>query len=122
MGYRVLAEAAMVVHFLFLVYLLGGGYVAWRWPRLVWPHLAAGAWGFAAITFGVACPLTSLEDWSRRSAGGEGLATGFVDTYIEGVIYPESWSTAVRVLVLVVVAVSWLGLVMRLHTRRLRGP
>ncbi len=32
MGYRLLADAAMVAHFLFLAYLVMGGFMAWRWP------------------------------------------------------------------------------------------
>lgn len=116
MQYRVLAEAAMVAHFLFLAYLLGGGYLAWRWPRLIWPHLAVGAWGFVAVTVGVSCPLTMLEDWGRRGAGGPGLASGFIDTYIEGVVYPEAWATAMQALALAAVVVSWLGLGLRRRT------
>lgn len=110
MAYRMLAEATMVAHFLFLAFLVGGGFAAWRWPRLIWPHLAAAGWGFAAVIVGLGCPLTWLESWGRRMAGGQSLHEGFVDTYIEGVIYPEVYGTLVQGLVLGIVVVSWLAL------------
>lgn len=59
----------MVVHFLILVFMAVGGFLAWRWPRLIWAHLAVAAWGLVSVVIGVECPLTALEDWGRRNAG-----------------------------------------------------
>ena len=58
MVFRVLAEATMTVHFAFLVYVVAGGFLAWRWPWAIWPHLALAGWGFSTIVFGLDCPLT----------------------------------------------------------------
>ncbi len=39
MIFRVLAEATMVVHFLFIAFVVLGGFLAWRWPKAIWLHL-----------------------------------------------------------------------------------
>jgi hypothetical protein len=114
-GYQVLAQATVAAHFLFLAYLLVGGYLAWsaRWRWTVLAHAAVVGWGISIVTVGQDCPLTWLENWARERAGQRGLARGFVDTYLTGVIYPAHYLTEVRVLVGLVVLVSWVGLAVR---------
>ncbi|GAA1655036.1 DUF2784 domain-containing protein [Nonomuraea maheshkhaliensis] len=112
--YRLLADAAMVAHFAFLLYLALGGFVAWRWRRTLWAHLAVVAWGVLSVVTGVECPLTHVEDWARRSAGQQGLtAGGFIDHYIEGVVYPEEYTNLARLGVTVLILFSYAGYVLR---------
>jgi hypothetical protein len=107
MGYRALVTAILIVHFGFLAYLVLGGLPAIRWPKAFWPHLAAVLWGLAAITLPVVCPLTWAEDWARQRAGEPPLTAGFIDRYIENVLFPERYSWLVRILVALVVLGSW---------------
>jgi hypothetical protein len=118
MGYRILAETAMAVHFLFIAFVVLGGFLAWRWPRVIWLHLAAAAWGLCIVLFDLNCPLTHVEDRAREQAGQSGLSRGFIDTYLTGVIYPERFLEEVRLLVAVVVAVAYAGVVIRWQRRR----
>jgi hypothetical protein len=121
-GYAVLGQATMVVHFAFLAYLTLGGYLAWR-TRLrwtIWAHLAVVAWGVSIITIGQECPLTYVENWARRRAGGDDLSGGFINTYLTGVVYPPAYLAEVRMAVGVAIAVSWVGFV-RLEFRRRRA-
>ena len=111
--YALLASATMVVHFAFLAFLVAGGFLAWRCPKALWPHLAVAAWGLVSVTVGVTCPLTVLEDWARRRAGAPGLTAGFIDTYVTGVVYPRRYLLLVQTLVALSVAVSWAGLYVR---------
>ncbi|MFI7124311.1 DUF2784 domain-containing protein [Nonomuraea sp. NPDC050153] len=114
MMYRIIADLAMVTHFAFLAYMAVGGFLAWRWRRTIWAHLAVVAWGLFSIVTGVECPLTVVEDWGRRSAGLAGLpAGGFIDHYIEGVIYPEEYTNLARLGVAVLVLFSYVGYVLR---------
>ncbi|MFD4182079.1 DUF2784 domain-containing protein [Rhodococcus sp. NPDC058514] len=113
MVFRVLAEATMTVHFAFLVYVIAGGFLAWRWPRMIWPHLILAGWGFSTIAFGLDCPLTHIENWARREAGEQGLSTGFIDTYLTGVVYPERYTSQLQALAGLVVLASWTGYVVR---------
>ena len=38
-GYRLLADLTMLVHFTFLAFVVFGGFLAWNWPRVIWSHL-----------------------------------------------------------------------------------
>lgn len=108
--YRVLVDATVVVHLLFIGYVVGGGFVAWHWRRTIWLHVAAVAWGFGTVLIGVDCPLTHLENWARVQGGQTQLpASGFIAHYLTGVVYPEHAIDLVRAAVAIVVVVSWIG-------------
>lgn len=114
MMYRLIADAVMVVHFAFLAYLAVGGFIAWRWRRTIYAHLAVVCWGLISIVTGVECPLTVAENWARHHAGLAGLPPGgFIDHYIEGVVYPEQYTNLVRLGVAVLVLFSYVGYVLR---------
>jgi hypothetical protein len=113
MAYRLLAEATMLVHFGFLVYVIVGGYLAWRWPRAIWPHLLLAGYGGVTIALHLNCPLTYVQDWARRQGGEPGLSHGFVDQYLTGVLYPRSYAVLVEILMILAVAVAWGGVVVR---------
>ncbi len=116
--YRLLADATAGVHFLFVAYLVVGGFLACRWRWTIWTHVPAVVWGFSTVLFGFVCPLTELENWSRRRAGEAGLPpSGFIDHYLTGVLYPRSALELVRVLVVIVVVASWV-LYLRLYRHR----
>ncbi|MGW4463420.1 DUF2784 domain-containing protein [Micromonospora sp. NPDC004704] len=122
MGYRLLTTVILVVHFGFLAYLLLGGFVAWHWRWTIWPHLAAAVWGVTVVAGKLVCPLTYAEHWSRRRAGESGAATtqGFIDRYVEGVIFPERLTALAQVLLAVTVFASWTGFFLR--GRRVQRP
>ncbi|MCF2532909.1 DUF2784 domain-containing protein [Yinghuangia soli] len=123
MGYRILADAAMTAHFAFLAYVVLGGFAAWRWPRMLWPHLAAALWGLIVITGSIECPLTAAENWARERAGENRMATtGFIDHYIEGVLYPERFTTLLQLLAAACVLASWTVPLHRRRTRKALGP
>src|SRR4051794_1947882 len=108
MGYRWLAQAIVVTHFTFLGYVVLGGLLAWRRPRSAVPHLLAAGWGLLVVTYPIDCPLTTAENWARARAGGPVDPRGFIDRYVENVLFPERYSGPVRVLVAVVVGGSYL--------------
>jgi hypothetical protein len=110
MFFQVLTTVILIAHFAYLAYVVVGGFLAWRWPWTVWPHLAAAGWGLFIVTnpFGWHCPLTYAEHWSRQRAGQEGFDAGFVDRYLEGVLYPAQYTRLLQVLVAVLVATSWI--------------
>ncbi|WP_232851680.1 DUF2784 domain-containing protein [Nocardia acididurans] len=122
MLYRVLADVTAGLHFAFVAYVVVGGFLAWRWPRTIWLHLAAVGWGFSTVLIGIDCPLTYVEDWARERAGQAGLPpSGFIDHYITGVIYPRELLDEVRVGVAVCVVASWIGLAWVVRRRASRS-
>jgi len=110
--YDLLVVAALVAHLAFLGYLALGGFLAWRHPHTLAPHVAVVAWGLGSVVIGYPCPLTAAEQWARERAGRPALpAGGFIQHYLSGVVYPERYLAVVQVLVGLLVVASWVGFV-----------
>jgi hypothetical protein len=118
MGYGWLALGVAGIHLAYLIYLLAGGYLAWRWPASVLAHLGAVGWAVLGVAFALPCPLTAAQNALRARAGQPALAGGFLDTYLRGVLYPADHQAAVQVAVAALVGVSWIGLALRLRRQR----
>lgn len=118
MGYRWLLTLILAVHFAYLGYLVLGGFLAWRWPKAIWPHLASAVWGVLIVANWVNCPLTWAENQVRQLDGQPPLTRGFIDRYIDNVIYPERYVNLVRLGVALVIAVSWAGAFLLWRRRR----
>jgi hypothetical protein len=117
----VLADAVVLVHGLFIAFVVAGAALLWRWPRLVWLHLPAVLWGAYAEFSGAICPLTPLENRLRALAGEAGYAQGFVEHYLLPLIYPQALTHEIQlVLGIAVVAVNALLYALWLRPRRRR--
>lgn len=84
-----MADAVLVVHLVFIAFVLVGGVAVLRWPRLAWIHVPAATWGVLIEFAGWICPLTPLENEFRELGGQAGYSGGFVDHYITSIIYPD---------------------------------
>lgn len=106
--YSIVVVLTVTAHFAFIAYMVTGGFLALRWPRTIWVHVAAVAWGVAIEVIDFVCPLTWLEAWARPKAGMAPMDTrGFIDHYLTGVVYPASAANLVLVLALLTVLTSW---------------
>ncbi len=115
MLYRILADGVMVVHFAFIMFVAVGAVLAWWWPTVLWAHVPALAWGVGTVVIGFPCPLTGLENGLRRVAGDAGYTGGFVDRYIEDVIYPDEYTFLLRGLAALAVVGSYVGALRRMR-------
>lgn len=96
MIYRILADLVVGLHVLFVGFVVLGGLLALRWPRMAFLHLPAAVWG-ALIEFqGWICPLTPLEKSLRASAGQAGYQGGFIEHYLLPVLYPAGLTRGVQ--------------------------
>lgn len=89
MPHGLLADAVVLVHAAFVAFVVLGGLLVLRWPRLAWIHLPAVAWGAGIEFAGGICPLTPLENHLRALAHQQGYAGGFVEHYLLGLLYPQ---------------------------------
>jgi hypothetical protein len=92
----ILADALVVVHLLFVVFVMAGGFLLVRWPRLVWLHFPAATWGALIEFTGGICPLTPLENHLRALSGESVYSGGFVERYLLPVLYPETLTVPVQ--------------------------
>ncbi|MFN3416306.1 MAG: DUF2784 domain-containing protein [Caldimonas sp.] len=100
MAYRVLADLLVLLHLGFVVFVVAGGFLVWRWPRVAWAHLPAVAWGVWIEWSAGICPLTPLENRLRAAGGEAGYDTSFVEHYVMPLLYPVGLTPAVQ---------AWLG-------------
>ncbi len=89
MWYRLSADLVLVVHVGFVLFVLFGGFLMFRWPRLMWLHLPAVIWGAFVEFSGSVCPLTPLENWLRAQAGNTTYTGDFIIRYLTVILYPE---------------------------------
>ena len=112
---------AVVAHYVFLAYLIIGGFLAWRWAWSIGTHVLAAIWGILIVTTKVPCPLTALQNTAREHLGRRPLSGGFIHIYVRGVLYPTGWDRIAQVVVGVVVLTSWIGFAVRRRTSRGKG-
>ena len=93
MIYRALADLVLVVHLAFVLFVVLGGLLVLRWPWVAALHIPAAIWGVLIEYSGWICPLTPLENSLRRSGGEAGYSGGFIQHYIEPLLYPAAGLT-----------------------------
>jgi len=97
MLYRAAADAVLLLHLAFVLFVVLGGFLVLRWRKLAWAHLPAVAWGALIEFSGWICPLTPLEIALRHAAGDAAYAGDFVEHYIVALLYPDSLTRDVQV-------------------------
>lgn len=100
MFWRMAADALVVIHLVFILFVMLGGLLLLRWPSLIWLHVPAVAWGVIVECLHLGCPLTPWENQLRRMAGQVGYEGGFIEHYLIPLIYPAGLTPAIQL---------WLG-------------
>ncbi|MBA1229122.1 DUF2784 domain-containing protein [Pseudomonas viridiflava] len=100
MIYRVAADAVVLFHFLFIVFVLLGGLLVLTRPWMALMHVPAMVWGALVEFLHLYCPLTPLENALRNRAGEQGYDGGFIEHYLIALIYPSGLTPQIQL---------WLG-------------
>lgn len=97
-----LAGLILVVHLVFIVWVVGGVLVVYRYPRLKWVHIVSLVYSiYIEVVPWPPCPLTVLEQMLEDRAGIAAYHGSFLVHYLDALVYPN-----VPVLLLVTVAVG----------------
>jgi len=115
MIWALLADSLVILHFAFTAFVIFGGFLTWRWPRIAFVHLPALAWGCWVEVSHSICPLTPWENHLRHLGGEAGYQGGFIAHYLVRVLYPPGltwqiqWLLAAALVVINVIAYSELA-------------
>ena len=115
MIWSLLADSLVILHFAFTAFVIFGGFLTWRWPRVAFVHLPALAWGCWVEVSHSICPLTPLENHFRRLGGEAGYSGGFLAHYLVRVLYPPGltwhiqWLLAAALIAINVIAYAGLA-------------
>jgi len=120
MPYLLAADAVLLLHVLFVAFvvaglllILAGRLLSWDWVRNWWFRVIhLGAIGIVVLQawLGVICPLTRIEMYLRDKAGDTTYAGSFVSHWLEAILYyrAPAWIFAVAyTLFAIVVVMSW---------------
>lgn len=125
MVFRILADATVILHLVFVVFIVLGGLLVLRWRRVAWVHVPAAAWGAWVEFAGWVCPLTPLENWLRGQGGQAAYSADFIERYLLTILYPASLSRELQwglgSAVLLVNAALYIVVLRRRSRRTVRG-
>ncbi|MDH3731281.1 MAG: DUF2784 domain-containing protein [Acidimicrobiia bacterium] len=120
MPYAFLADAVVVLHLGYVVFVAVGGFIAWRYPFVLLAHVPAVGWALGIVTVGWPCPLTGVENDLREHAGSQAYEGGFIDRYLTGVLYPTQYERFMQALVAAGVITAYVRLAVRWRRSRRR--
>ncbi len=116
--YRLLADAVVLLHLGFVLFVVLGGLLVFRWPGVRWVHLPAALWGAWIELTGGTCPLTPLENALRRRAGEAVYSGDFVGRYLLPVLYPHALTRQIQFVLAALVVAANLGVYWWVWVRR----
>lgn len=96
MKYALLADIVLIIHLLFIIFVILGGLLLLRWRKAAWFHLPLLAWAIFIEFTGWICPLTPLENSLRNMGGGSGYSGNFIEHYLLPLVYPEAMTRGVQ--------------------------
>jgi hypothetical protein len=101
------ATLVVAAHVAFVIFVVVGGVLALRWPKLAFVHLPTVMWAVYVEWSGAICPLTPLENSLRTTAGLQAYAGDFVAEYVFPLLYPDGLTRRAQVVIgLVLLAVN----------------
>jgi len=119
MWYRIGADIVVVVHLLFIGFIVSGAFLTWRWPWIIWVHIPVVVYTAIVVLARFTCPLTVLEKDLRHWGGEVGYSDGFIAHYLVPVVYPPGVTHEIQDVlggvVLLVVAILGYGGSVRRH-------
>jgi hypothetical protein len=112
MFHKIFADFVVLVHFLWILFLVFGALLGIRNKAIKYIHLSGLIFAIIIQIFGWYCPLTHLEFWLRsRHNPSIAYAGSFIIYYIERLVYLEISRTGVLLTTIgLVIFNSWLYL------------
>ena len=117
--YEALALFILLVHLVWILWVVLGWLVTRNRPWLRWFHIGSLIYGILLELFLWTCPLTYAEQWLLRRAGLRSYRESFLGHYLERLIYPD---VSPVLLMAVSVLACLLVLGVYLHRFRHRTP
>jgi hypothetical protein len=95
--YSALAVSVLLLHALFILWVVFGALLTRSRPILRWLHIASLVWGILTELLPWPCPVTVLENWLEAKAGVEPYQGGFLLYYLDKLVYPDISATVLTV-------------------------
>jgi Protein of Unknown function (DUF2784) len=110
MIYRFLADVVTVLHGALLLFFVVGGFLAWKWRKLMWVVAGIALWNLTIVLLDFGCPVTATEKFFQRQGGEEPYQGGYIHHYLEGHLWPEGqtpWAERIGFALLLIAIVGY---------------
>ena len=104
--YSGLAVGVLMLHGLFILWVIFGALLTRSRPLLRWLHIVSLVWGILTDLLPWPCPLTLVENWFEAKAGVEPYQGGFLLHYLDKLVYPDISGTVLTIAGVLVCALN----------------
>ena len=104
--YSAPAICILLLHALFILWVVFGALLTLSRPVLRWLHIASLVWGILTELLPWPCPLTVLENWLEARAGVQPYQGGFLLHYLDKLVYPDISASVLTVAGVVICALN----------------
>ena len=121
--YSGLAVCVLLLHMLFILWVVFGALLTRSRPVLRWLHIVSLIWGILTELLPWPCPLTVLENLLEGKGVVEPYLGGFLLHYLDKLVYPDISATlltvaGVLICVLNLVLYGWQMWIVRVRSRQ----
>jgi len=112
--YEFLATFTLIIHFLFIVYVILGGLLFFIKPWTLYFHIPAFLYGVYVEFTQSICSLTYLENYFLTKANLASYSTSFIQNYLYAIIYPVNLTKELQIILgtsLIVINVIIYGII-----------
>ena len=88
--FEILATSALLLHFIFILFVIFGALLILRFRKIIYIHIPAVAWGAYIELSHSICPLTYVENYFLKKTGKNQYSIDFIENYIFKIIYPPA--------------------------------
>jgi hypothetical protein len=95
--YEFLATLTLIIHFLFIIFVIFGGLLFFIKAWTLYFHIPAFIYGaYVEFTQSI-CPLTYLENYFLTKANLASYSTSFIQNYLYAIIYPINLTKQIQI-------------------------
>ena len=95
--YEFFANLTLIVHLIFILFVVFGGLIFFIFPKIIYIHLPALLWGIYIELTNSVCPLTYLENWFLYKGELSTYSNDFINNYLFPIIYPEGLTAEIQI-------------------------
>jgi len=95
--YESLATLTLIIHFLFIIFVIFGGLLFFIKPWTLYFHIPAFLYGVYIEFTQSICPLTYLENYLLTKANLATYSTSFIQNYLYAIIYPINLTKQIQI-------------------------
>ena len=95
--YEFLATLTLIIHFLFILFVILGGLLFFVKRWILFLHIPAFIYGvYVELTQSI-CPLTYIENYFLTKANLASYSTSFIQNYLYAIIYPINLTKEIQI-------------------------